>query len=333
MTAAGLPVRLRSSNPRSMYDVVLIVAPVFGLIALGYCLARFAILSEDAGKGLAEFVFSVAVPALLFRMMVTAEPVEGAAPFALWVSYFGSAGVIWLVAALATLFILRRPAPDGAAIAMGSSFGNIVMLGIPLALDRFGADAATPIAIIISISAPLHWFVATLHIELVSEREGVSWGRQIKQLFVSLIRNPLILGLVAGLLWRWTGLGLHPIPDKMISLLGQMAIPGSLVALGLGLTAFQMRGQLPSVIVICLLSLAAFPALVWLLAFHVLTLPPVWAGVAVLFSACPPGANAYLFASRYEVAQGSISAAVALGTAFSVISVTMILVLLGSQMP
>ena len=316
-----------------MYDVVLIVAPVFGLIAVGYALARFAILGEEAGKGLAEFVFTVAVPALLFRMMVTADMSEGASPLGLWVSYFGSAGVIWILAAVATHFLLRRPARHGPAVAMGASFGNIVMLGIPLALDRFGADAATPIAIIISISTPLHWFAGTLHIELVSERAQMSWGKQIRDLFISLIRNPLIFGLVAGLVWRMTGLGLHPIPDKMISLLGQMAIPGSLVALGLGLTAFQFKGQLSTVAVICLLSLVAFPAIVWVLAFHILALPPVWAGVAVLFAACPPGANAFLFASRYEVAQGSISAAVALGTVLSVLSVTVILVLLGNQMP
>jgi len=314
-----------------MYDVVLIVAPVFGLIALGYALARYGVLSGDAGKGLAEFVFTVAVPALLFRMMVTAQMSEGASPLTLWVGYFGSAAIIWFLAVLATHILLCRPARDGVAVAMGSSFGNIVMLGIPLALDRFGADAATPIAIIISISTPLHWFAATLHIELVSEREEMSWSRQIKGLFFSLLKNPLIFGLVAGLLWRATGLGLHPIPDKMISLLGQMAIPGSLVALGLGLTAFQMKGQISTVAAICLLSLVVFPALVWVLAFHVLDLPVVWAGVAVLFAACPPGANAFLFASRYKVAQGSISAAVALGTLLSVLSVTAILVLLGNQ--
>ncbi|HDL17271.1 MAG TPA: AEC family transporter, partial [Rhizobiales bacterium] len=80
-----------------MYDVVLIVAPVFGLIALGYGLARFGVLSEDAGKGLAEFVFSVAIPALLFRMMVTAQTPEGASPFALWGSYYAAAAVIWVL--------------------------------------------------------------------------------------------------------------------------------------------------------------------------------------------------------------------------------------------
>lgn len=316
-----------------MYDVVLIVAPVFGLIALGYLLGRFSVLSEEAGRGLAEFVFTAAVPALLFRMMVSAEMGEGASPFALWGSYYLSAAAIWVLAVLATKFLLKRPARDGASIAMGSTFGNIVMLGIPLALYRFGAEAATPIAIIISISSPLMWFVATLQVEMASEREHASLSGQFKELVLSLAKNPLIMGLVAGLAWRWTGLGLHPIPDKMISLLGQAAIPGSLVALGLGLTAFKLRGQVSTVTVICLASLAAFPALVWVLAFHVFALPPVWAGVAVLLAACPPGANAFLFASRYRAAEGSVSAAVALGTVLSVLSVTVILILLGPQMP
>lgn len=316
-----------------MYDVILIVAPVFGLIALGYMLARFRILSDNAGVGLAEFVFTVAVPALLFRMMVTAEPAREATPFAMWGAYYSAVVVIWIAAALATVVVLKRPARDGASIAMGASFGNIVMLGIPLALDRFGADAATPVAIIISVSTPILWFAGTLHIELVSEREEMAIGPLVRDLIISLLKNPLILGLVAGLVWRATGLGLHPIPDKMISLLGQVAIPGSLVALGLGLTAFELRGQFATVLLICFLSLVAFPALVWVLAFHVFALPPVWAGVAVLFAACPPGANAYLFASRYDAATGSISAAVALGTVLSIFSVTLILVLLSGQMP
>jgi len=316
-----------------MYDVILIVAPVFGLILLGYALARFDYLSEEAGKDLTEFVFSAAVPALLFRMMVTAEQAEGASPFALWGAYYLAAAMIWVLAALGTRFLLSRPARDGASISMCATFGNIVMLGIPVAIDRFGAEAATPIAIIVSISSPLMWFAATLHIEVADKNDAMTWGEQIRGLLLALAKNPLIFGLVAGLAWRWTGLGLHPIPDKMISLLGQVAIPGSLVALGLSLTAFRLRGQLPTVTLMCVLSLFAFPSLVWVMAFHVFTLPPVWAGVAVLFSACPPGINAFLFASRYDAAQRSVAATVALGTVLSVISVTAILVLLSHQVP
>lgn len=316
-----------------MYDVILIVAPVFGLIALGFLLARFSVVSAATGAGLSEFVFTVAVPALLFRMMVTAAPAEGASPFALWGAFYGAVAITWGLAILATWLLLRRPARDGAAISMGSCFGNIVMLGIPLALDRFGAEAATPLALILSISSPVLWFAGTLHIELASRRGEVSIGALLKDLIVSLLKNPIILGLLAGLAWRATGLGLHPIPDKMIALLGQAAVPAALVALGLGLTAFELKGQVATIVVICVLSLVAYPAIAWALAYHVFALPPLWAGVAVLLAACPPGANAYLFATRYDAATGSISAAVALGTVLSMFSVTAILVLLQGQMP
>ncbi|GAB4236695.1 MAG: AEC family transporter [Methyloligellaceae bacterium] len=315
-----------------MYEVALIVAPVFGLIALGYVLARFAVLGEEAGSGLAAFVFTVAVPALLFRMMVTAQPGGAGEPLALLAAYYGAIALTWGLATLATALLLKRPARDGASIAMGSSFGNIVMLGIPLAFDRFGAQAAAPVAIIISISSPLMWFAATLHYELAGKRRDMALAPLLKDLLLSLLRNPIVTGLVAGLAWRATGLGLHPVPDKMISLLGQAAIPGSLVALGLSLTAFRIRGQLPTVAVICLLSLVVLPALVWVAAFKILALPPVWAGVAVLLAACPPGANAYLFAARHDAATGSVSAAVALGTALSMISVTLILIVLQNQL-
>lgn len=316
-----------------MYDVLLIVAPVFGLIALGFALARLRVVSEQAGAGLSEFVFTVAVPALLFRMMVTAEPAEDASPFALWGAFYGAVAITWGLAILATRYPLNRPARDGAPVAMGSCFGNIVMLGIPLSLDRFGAEAGTPLALILSVSSPLMWFAGTLHIELASRKGDLALGAMLKDLALSLLKNPIILGLLAGIAWRATGLGLHPVPDKMIALLGQAAVPAALVALGLGLTAFELKGQLPTIAVICVLSLAVYPALAWMLAFHVFDLPPLWAGVAVLLAACPPGANAYLFATRYGAATGSVSAAVALGTALSVISVTLILILLRGHIP
>jgi malonate transporter len=312
-----------------MYDVVLIVAPVFGVIALGYLLARFSIVSEQAGSGLAEFVFTVAIPVLLFRMMVTARaPVEEASPFLLLGAFYGAVAITWALAIAATWGLLRRPARDGASIAMGSCFGNIVMLGVPLALNGFGDEAATPVAIIVSVSSPLMWFAATLHVEITSRSGDMALAPLLKGLFLALLRNPIILGLLAGIAWRATGLGLHPIPEKMISLLGQAAIPGALVALGLSLTGFRVHGQLATVAVIVMLSLVALPVLAWVLAFHVFVLPPVWAGATVLLAACPPGANAYLFATRYEAATGSVSAAVALGTALSVVSVTLILLLL-----
>ena len=310
-----------------MQSVIATVAPIFGLIAIGFLIARTAYLPDTAGKGLAEFVYAVAIPALLFRTMIETGHVE-VSPLALWASYYGAVAVVWLIAALLARFVLRRTPTDGASIAMASGFGNIVMLGLPLALDRFGAEAGTPTAVIIAISSPILWFAGTLHIELAARRGDSSLMAMLRDLLVSLIRNPIIMSLVAGSLYGLTGIGLHPVLDKTIALLGQAAIPGSLLALGLGLAAFKLSGQAATIAAIVFLSLVATPAVAWVLAFDVFGLPPVWAGVTVLLAACPPGANAFLFATHFKAAAGSVSAAVAVGTALAPITVSIVILLL-----
>jgi predicted permease len=51
-----------------------------------------------------------------------------------------------------------------------------------------------------------------------------------------------------------------------------------------------------------------------LLATLVFEMPPVWAGVAVLFASCPSGINAYLFAERYGEGVALASSTVTLST-------------------
>jgi predicted permease len=107
---------------------------------------------------------------------------------------------------------------------------------------------------------------------------------------------------------------LNPLADRVLALLGQSGVPCALVALGAGLTQFQIKGQAPTLTALLALKLIALPAIAWVLTYHVFALPPVAAAVVVLFSAMPTGANAYLFATRYGRVVNSTSGAVALGT-------------------
>ena len=54
------------------------------------------------------------------------------------------------------------------------------------------------------------------------------------------------------------------------------------------------------------------------MVMKVFTMPPAWAGVAVLFASCPCGVNAYLFAERYKTGVGLASSSIALSTLLSV---------------
>lgn len=303
------------------------IAPVFLVILAGFAFARGGLISRSAEAGLMEFVLRVGVPALLFRTMVDARP-PGGETLRLWGIYFGALAVMWIVSALVTQFALRRPKEDQPMVAMSACFGNVVLLGIPIVLAIYGREAATPVAVITSIHTALLWLGATLHVEAVSEHGQTSARALVTELGQNLLANPIILAVLAGTLWRQTGIGLGESPRAMLDLLAQAGVPCALFTLGLSLRDFSIRGQVPTLTALLLIKLVGLPLLVWALAFHVVRLDPVWAGVAVLFAACPTGVNAFVLAKQYGRVINSTSGAVALGTALSVGSMTAILVVL-----
>lgn len=312
-----------------MLEAIGVVAPVFALIAVGYSMGARNWIGPASAKGLAEFTFMLAVPAMLFRTLATtALPATDA--LAVWASYFGALFATALIAIAATALVLRRPAADGASIAMSAAYGNVVMLGIPLAAAAIGPAAAVPIAIILSLNTPVLWLAGSLYMVIVSSDNRESPQAIVGTVLADLARNPIVVSVAAGAAWRLGGLGLHPVADKVLAMLAQASVPCALVALGLSLAKFQIKGQAPTMAVINLLKLVIMPALAAVLAIGVFRLDAASAGVVILFSAMPTGANAYLFAEKYGRAMHSASGSVALGTAMTAITAAIIIQLLRS---
>jgi len=243
-------------------------------------------------------------------------------------AYFLSAALVWIAATALTLAVLRRPAPDAASIAMGSTFSNSVMLGVPLALSAFGPEAAAPAALLISLDTPALWIAATLHHAFAARSTDGPVLPRLGGVVLDLAKNPIILALLAGIVGRANGLVVPELPDRLLALLHQAAVPSALCALGMSLATYEIKGQAPTLAVICILKLVVYPLIAFVLCVHVFALPPLWSAVAVLFAAMPVGANAYLFAQRYERAVGSVSSAIAVSTTIAVLSVAGVLYVL-----
>jgi malonate transporter and related proteins len=307
-----------------MNAIINTVLPVFGLIVLGYAFAKANILDGVAGRGITLFVFNIGIPALLFRTVATMSAQEGA-PWALWIAFFGGLALAWILAAIVSRFVDSLNVSGGAAASMATGFGNLALLGTPLALAHFGPGVAVPLGMILSVHAPILWTSATLHRELSRHSSTFSFADTAKSLAKMLATNAIIIALVAGAIWRATGLGLHPVPDKMLSMLSDASVPTALVALGVSLAAYNLRGSWGGMFVLIGLKMVAMPLFVFLLARYVVTLPPLWIKVAVLFAAMPTGANAFLFAQKNDEAVPAVSGAVALGTGFAAITAALLL--------
>lgn len=306
---------------------MLIVAPVFALIAAGYASVLFRFVSEGAHKGISEFAFSIAIPALLFRtIVVSAFP--DVSPYRMWGAYYGALALIWIAALLISALLRERreDREDGVVFAIGSVYGNIVMLGIPLVLSALGNEAAGPMSLILSVNTPLLWLCGILQMELVSRKRTGSPLAVLRPVLADLARNPLMLAIGFGVVWRFTGLGLNPVVDKTIELLAQAGSPAALIALGITLFRFEVKGEMLSVVVISALKLLAMPAVAFVLA-KLLNLPPIATGVVVLFAAMPTGANAYIFAVQYQRLVNPMSGAVALGTLLAAVTLPVVVML------
>jgi malonate transporter and related proteins len=302
------------------------VLPVFGMIMLGLIFARLKLIDASAAKGITLFVFNAAIPALLFKTVATMDTAE-AAPWGLWAVYFGGLALTWIAAACASRFVTSLNINAGASTSMASSFGNLALLGTPLALAHFGNSVAVPLGLILSIHAPILWFSATLHRELGRHSGQFSFTATAKDLFISLAKNAIILALIAAAIWRFFDLGIHPIADRMLDMLADASVPTALFALGLSLAAYSLRGNWTGAFVVIAIKMLLMPILVFCLARYVIALPPLWTQVAILFAAMPTGANAFLFASRYDEAVAPISAAIACGTGLAALSATALLYL------
>lgn len=320
---------LRFATGRALMNAVLqTVVPVFGLITLGYLAGRTCYLSEAAIRGLPEFVFRIAMPVMLFRT-IGSSTVPDVAASSIMAAFFGAAGVVWVVMALATRLLLGRGQGDAAALSMASAFANSVMMGLPIAISHFGPKAAPVVALVVLCDTAAMWFAATIHLAAAEGAGEAGSGAMIRALTWRLATNPIILGCAAGLLWRTGGLVMPPLADAIVTMLAQAAIPGALVALGLALNSYGLAGQKRAVAVVTVLKMLVMPAATWAIATHLLGLPKLEAGVVTLLAAMPVGANAYLFAAAYDRQPAAVSGAIAASTPLALITVSALLVWMG----
>ena len=298
----------------SLAQSAAIVGPLFALIAIGFGASRLKLVGESSASGLSDFVFVIAIPALLFRTLAT-SPLPSAPPYGYWLTYFLALATVWFLAAQGAR-LAGRDGREGAIIGFSAAQANTVMVGIPLILGVFGERGTLPILLLLLVHLPVTMSAATL---LIARGENGGAGRLIR----SLASHPILLAIFAGALWRLAGFSLPEIPAKVLRFLGDTAAPCALVAMGMSLTRVRLAGNRGLLAMLVVLKLAVQPILVFLLGSYVFGLDPVFLGAAILFAACPTGINAFLLAERYRTAESIASGAIAVSTLLAVFTATL----------
>lgn len=298
--------------------IVTIVLPVFGLIGVGWFSAHSGYLKPETGDGLVDFVFQIAVPLLVFKTIATAD-FTGAQPWSLWASYFSGILVSWALGTLIIRRVFRRDARAGVVGGISAAFSNTVLIGIPLALTAYGREGAAAIFLLISIHLPVMMLVSTLLQQRATRLDGLTDNKSnlfdtLKNIFVSLAKNPIVVGIVSGGLWYLLGLPLTGLAETVIERLGAVAGTLALFAMGMSLRRYEVSGNILPAIFLSAVKLSVMPAVVLLAALYVFPLPDLWVKAIVITAACPAGVNTFLIAAHFKTGQALASNTIAIST-------------------
>lgn len=301
-----------------------VIAPVFGILGVGFLAARVRILEAEGVRGLVLFVFNFAIPVLLFRSMATMELPDEVAWAFLGAFYTGALAMYGAGMALAR-WVYHRPLEDQAIFGMGAGFSNTVLLGIPIVLTALGPDAALPLFLIIAFHSAVLMPVTVALIHL-GRGEGVSAREQARFVGREIVRNPIVMGLFLGLLFNRVGLALPGPVDRFAELLGGAAVPCALFAMGASLASYPVGADGPPAAILSVLKLVGHPLIVWIMAVPVLGLEGIWVPTAVIMAAMPTGVNVYLFGARYDAAASVAARTVLVTSLAAVVTLSVLMV-------
>ncbi|MBI3453697.1 MAG: AEC family transporter [Rhodospirillales bacterium] len=301
-----------------------IVVPLFGLMLVGYGVAHTRLLGPEGIQGVSNFVFYCAIPALLFRS-VAGGALPARIEFGIVYAYFLGCLIVFGMTMFAGRILFGAPLARQALMGITVTFGNVVLLGIPLVYVAFGDRGVLPVTLISSFHAVILLTLATVLVEIGLGARG-NFGRAVLSTLGALIRNPIIVAIVAGFAWRATGLALPVAATTFLKLLAGAAAPCALFALGATLTTFSLKGDLRDITLLAAGKLLVLPLVVWLVVTYVIPLGPTDAAVAMLLAALPTGVNPFILARKYDLYTRRAASAVLVTTAISVVTLGLLLV-------
>ena len=317
-----------------LLDVPQRVLPFFLLVAAGVTLARLRLFDSRMSTGLSLYVYWIGFPALLIHSLSRVGAPDRA--LALGLTAYGACALL-VVALMVTIgVVLRWTREERAGGSLSASLGNSAFLGLPIAAAVLGPEAARLSAGAVAVDFVV---VAAVGVGLLGWAGGRSTWRSLMQA----LRNPIVLAAITGTAMALLKLSLPDVLDRAVASAAASGSPVALVALGvaLGLTGLPAAGvacepteeeppPIPRwgpIIVAAIAKLALMPTLAWFATGWVDAPLPFRLG-ATLLAATPTAVNVFIQTKAYSVFERGGARIVALTTAISCVSLSVIAVLL-----
>ena len=302
-----------------MSPIILSIAPIFGLIFLGFILRRFEFPGPNFWPVTERLTYYVLFPGLLISGLAGRNFDESATGLA--IVLFVSVSLI-AAALIAARRFMDIDGPAFTSVFQGAIRPN-TYVGLSAAAALLGPDWMTLSAVALLTLVPL---VNVLCVLILSKHGSNGGG--IKRTILELIKNPLILSCVVGFALNGFNITLPAIIMEFLVILGKAALPLGLLAVGASLNFNGLGCQLKPIAIASLAHLIVLPFIAFILSL-MFGLSPIARDAALIYTAIPVAVSAFILARQMGGDHKLMALIITAQTVLSAITLPLILGIFG----
>ena len=291
--------------------------PIFLVMVIGYICKTIKLVDDSFVKTLNSFNYKVTLPVLLFKDIAEADF------YAVWdtkyvlfcffVTLFCIA-VIWILSGI----FYKDKALIGEFV-QASYRGSAAVLGIAFIQNIYGTSGMAPLMIVGTV--PLYNVVAVLVLSFTGPESHGMDKAAVKKSIKGIITNPIILGILLGMVVSLCRVSFPVIVTKTIGNISVLATPLALIGLGAGFEGKKALAKLKPTFVCSFIKLILQPALFLPLAAYMGFRDEKMVAILIMLGA-PTTVSCYIMAKNTGH-EGVLTSSVVVATTFlSSISLT-----------
>lgn len=230
--------------------------PIFLVMVIGYILKQIGMLNDNFVTVANRFNFKVTLPFMLFRDI---SGVDIRAVFDIRYVLFCalvSTACFWIIWGGVKLF-LKDQSMRGAFV-QASFRSSAAVMGLAFIQNMYGSSAMGPLMIVSAV--PLYNIFSVIVLTFEGAHSGeVDPKQKVKDACINIAKNPIILGILAGLVVGLLGIDFPVIVDKTVNSVAQMATPLALITIGAGFEGRKALAKIRPTIAASMIKLVIQP--------------------------------------------------------------------------
>ena len=289
-----------------------ITGPVLLLLLIGWFVRHLGMISDAFIREANTLVYNIAFPVMLFYAL-SATPLHESIDWPLTlIGLFGTLAIVLILIAFGRLV----PADQRGVFIQGGYRGNLAILGVALAIATYDESVLPRIAMYIAVVTTAYNIVAV-------------WVLQSKGALRQMMRNPILIGIVAGVIGSALSIQTPAFMEATGLYLTNMALPVALICIGASLKFSGLKSHMRSLLLASIFKLIISPLLLIGLGIY-FGLRDERLAILFFMSASPTATASYILA-RQLTPHGALAAEIiAVTTALGVLTYTIGLVMLRS---